>query len=163
MKLLFLLFAAVVPFRRSETTDVSGSLLTPSLVSRLRRLCIIATGGRSGQADFTPEDLRMDPEELYNQVFFKLTDNDCEALRNITTEIPTNSWLKRVIRSTAVDMFRHELGRVDWDRLGEHSQLVCRLVITYDYPPDEARELLLNQYGIHISVSEIERIVCRGP
>src|SRR5689334_11972210 len=138
MTLIALCAAIVLPFRRQEKLP-AGSVLTLELISRIRYLCAIAAGNsggvsasRSDQGDFAFVDYRIDPEELYSQVFFKLTDNDCELLRGVESDIPTNAWLKKVVRSTAVDMFRHELGRIDWEKLGNHAQLVCRLVITYD-------------------------------
>ncbi|GAM11197.1 hypothetical protein OR1_03507 [Geobacter sp. OR-1] len=172
MKLFFLFAALVLPFKRKAEVVLpeatSAALVTPELLTRLRRYCVIAVGAQGGErsrgndlpGEFTADGgNRMDPEELYNAVFFKITDDNCRELRAVSSGTPTNDWLKKIVRTTAIDLLRQERGRIDWDKLGKDARLICRLVITYGYPADEARELLQAHYGIDSSLSEIDRIV----
>jgi DNA-directed RNA polymerase specialized sigma24 family protein len=146
MTLLSICAAIVLPF-------VSKSPLTPELFQEVERLCKVAIGGYD-------ESRRRRFEELSDAVISKLTADDCRVLRSVKTEEPSKAWLKTVIRTTDIDLYRKNNGRFNWNQYGEHSRMICNLVVNYGYPAEEAQRLLW-EYPPHyeISVDEIKRIV----
>ena len=146
MKLLFLSAATVLPFGKK-------SPLTAELYTNLQKLCKAAAGTDDGL-----QALRY--EELYDAVFSKLIADDCRILHEVERDEFSNSWLKSVIRTTSIDLYRKKMGRPDWEKLGKHSRMICKLAINYGYPAEEVQRLL-REYPPHVEISEeeVNRIV----
>lgn len=142
MKFLLLCAAVVLPFR-------SKSPLTPELYKIIDKYCRAATHS-DGQRY----------EELYDAVFEKLLANDCKLLHGVKSDEPMASWVKNVVRTTSIDLFRKIAGRPNWQKLGEHSQLICKLALSLGNPAEEVQRLL-KEYppNVEISLQEIDRII----
>jgi RNA polymerase sigma factor (sigma-70 family) len=144
MKLLFLCAALAVPFARK-------SPLTAELYMQVQNLCRAATGADNGTLPY---------EELYDAVISKLIADDYRVLRTVKSDDPSFTWLRSVIRTTSIDLFRKSAGRPDWAKLGEHSRMICKLVLNFGYPAEEAQRLLWEHPPHYeISIEEIDRIV----
>ena len=144
MKLLFLCAALIVPFGRK-------SPLTAELYIQVQKLCRAATGADNGTLPY---------EELYDAVISKLIADDYRVLRAVKSDDPSFTWLRSVIRTTSIDLFRKSAGRPDWEKLGKHSRMICKLVLNFGYPAEEAQRLLWEHPPHYeISLEEIDRIV----
>ena len=146
MNLLFLSAALVIPFGKK-------SPLTADLYLNVQKLCRAAAGADDGS-----QTLRY--EELYDAVISKLIADDCRILHEVEGDVHSYKWLKSVIRTTSIDLYRKQMGRPDWEKLGKHSRMICRLALNYGYPAEEVQRLL-REYPpyVEISVEEIHRIV----
>lgn len=142
MKFLMLCTAVVLPFRRK-------SPLTPELYKMINKYCRAVT--RSDGQRY---------EELYDAVLEKLLANDCKLLFGVKSDESMSSWVKNVVRTTSVDLFRKIAGRPNWKQLGEHSQLISKLALRFGYPAEEVQRLL-KEYPPHVEITlqEIDRII----